>query len=117
DAGSAVGRARRCAVAARPGVGLAHSPGPRPVAQASAADVRTVRSPGEVVLMAIQLSVGPAVLTLNQGSTFMVTDLNGEIAADSEQGIFASDTRFVSYYAIFANGTSWQRLAASTTTY
>src|SRR5262249_28587118 len=45
------------------------------------------------------------------------TDLNGEIAADSEQGIFAADTRFVSYYAIFANGSSWQRLAASTTTY
>ena len=67
--------------------------------------------------MAVQLSVGPAVLTLNQGSTFMVTDLNGEIAADSEQGVFAGDTRFVSYYAVSANGVPWQRLASSTTTY
>jgi len=45
----------------------------------------------------------------------MVTDLNGEIALDSEQGVFAGDTRFVSYYSIFANGQSWLRLSASTT--
>ncbi len=47
----------------------------------------------------------------------MVTDLNGEIAADSEQGIFASDTRLVSSYRIFANGQPWVRLTASATTY
>jgi glycogen debranching enzyme len=63
--------------------------------------------------MPVQISVGPPVLTINQGSTFMVTDLNGEIAAESEQGIFAGDTRFVSYYAVFANGEPWTRLTAS----
>ena len=36
--------------------------------------------------MSVQISVGPPVLTISQGSTFMVTDLNGEIAAESEQG-------------------------------
>src|SRR5207253_661232 len=50
-------------------------------------------------------------------STFMVTDLDGEIAADSEQGVFARDTRFVSYYAIFANGVTWNRLTSSPLTY
>jgi glycogen debranching enzyme len=67
--------------------------------------------------MPIELTVGPPVLTINQGNTFMVTDLNGEIAADSEQGLFSNDTRFLSYYAIFANGYSWQRLSSCAVSY
>ena len=47
----------------------------------------------------------------------MVTDLDGEIQADTDQGVFADDTRFVSYYAIFANGLSWQRLNSAATSY
>lgn len=47
----------------------------------------------------------------------MLTDLNGAIAADSELGVFASDTRFVSHYAIFANGQPWRRLTSAATTY
>jgi glycogen debranching enzyme len=67
--------------------------------------------------MPFEISVGPPILTINQGSTFMVTDLNGEIAAESELGVFAADTRFVSRWAIFANGQPWNRLASSVTTY
>jgi glycogen debranching enzyme len=67
--------------------------------------------------MPVEISVGPPVLTINQSNTFMVTDLAGGIAADSEQGVFASDTRFVSYYAIFANGRRWIRLTSSPITY
>lgn len=67
--------------------------------------------------MAVEISVGPPVLTINQGSTFMVTDPNGEIAADSEQGVFAADTRFVSYYAISANGQAWTLLTSAATSY
>jgi len=66
--------------------------------------------------MPAEISVGSPVLTINQGSTFMVTDLNGEIDANSEAGVFANDTRFVSYYAIFANGQPWFRLTSSTST-
>jgi glycogen debranching enzyme len=67
--------------------------------------------------MPVEISVGPPVLTINQGSTFMVTDINGEIAAESEHGLFAGDTRFVSSYAISANGEPWQRLTSATTAY
>ena len=67
--------------------------------------------------MPVEISVGPPLLTINNSATFMVTDLNGEIAADSEQGVFASDTRFLSSYSIFANGQSWLRRTSSTTTY
>src|SRR5262249_51483577 len=67
--------------------------------------------------MPVQISVGPPVLTINQGNTFLVTDQNGEIRSDSEQGMFWNDTRFVSRYQVTANGQSWTRLSSSPMTY
>jgi len=67
--------------------------------------------------MPVEIAVGPPLLSINHGATFMVTDLGGEIQADTEQGVFADDTRFVSYYAIFANGLPWQRLNSAATAY
>src|SRR5262245_913133 len=67
--------------------------------------------------MPVEVSVGPPVLTINHGSTFMVTDRAGQIAADSEQGVFCADTRFVSSFRIFANGESWMVLTSGTPTY
>ena len=67
--------------------------------------------------MPFLVNVGPPVLTINQGNTFMVTQEDGQIITDGELGVFAEDTRFVSYYAIFANGQAWTRLNASTTSY
>ena len=64
-----------------------------------------------------EISVGTPLLTINDGTTFMVTDLDGQIAADSELGVFAYDTRFVSYYAISADGNPWARLSSATTTH
>lgn len=67
--------------------------------------------------MPVQISVGPPVIAINQGNTFMVTNLDGEIQADSEQGVFAGDTRFVSHYHYYCNGLRWHRLSSSATTY
>lgn len=67
--------------------------------------------------MPVNISVGPAVVTINQGSTFMVTEPNGEIVADGEQGVFANDTRFLSHYAISANGEPWRLLTSASTHY
>jgi glycogen debranching enzyme len=67
--------------------------------------------------MPVSISVGPPVVTINQGSTFMVTAPDGQILADSEQGVFADDTRFVSYFAIFANGEPWQLLTSAAISY
>jgi len=67
--------------------------------------------------MPVEIAVGPPVLSINNGATFMVTDVAGEIQADTEQGLFADDTRFVSYYAISANGVPWQRLTSAVTAY
>jgi glycogen debranching enzyme len=67
--------------------------------------------------MPVEIAVGTPLLTINHGATFMVTGLGGEIQADTEQGVFADDTRFVSYYAISANGTPWQCLNSAATEY
>ncbi len=67
--------------------------------------------------MPVEINVGPPVLTINQGSTFMVTDLHGEMKTESELGLFAGDTRFVSYYEISANGYPWLLLTSSAITY
>jgi glycogen debranching enzyme len=67
--------------------------------------------------MPMEISVGTPLLTINQGTTFMVTDLDGQIAADSDLGAFADDTRFVSFYAISADGNAWRRLTSAATTH
>jgi glycogen debranching enzyme len=65
--------------------------------------------------MPLEISVGTPLLTINQGTTFMVTDLDGQIAADSDLGVFADDTRFVSFYSISADGHAWRRLTSAAT--
>jgi glycogen debranching enzyme len=67
--------------------------------------------------MPLEISVGTPLLIIHEGTTFMVTDLDGQIPADSELGVFADDTRFVSYYSISADGNAWRRLTSAATTH
>lgn len=67
--------------------------------------------------MSFEVSVGPPVLTINQGNTFMVTDLDGSIRAESAMGLFSFDTRFVSYYEVSANGKPWTILSSGPLSY
>ncbi|PYK12048.1 MAG: amylo-alpha-1,6-glucosidase [Verrucomicrobia bacterium] len=53
--------------------------------------------------MSVEIKVGPPVITISQGRTFMVTSYAGEIQAGSDQGVFAVDTRFISFYRLFIN--------------
>src|SRR5437588_1457600 len=57
--------------------------------------------------MTIEIKVGPPVITISQGRTFMVTDQRGFINTDSDEGVYAIDTRFVSFYHIFINRVPW----------
>ncbi|HJY80809.1 MAG TPA: glycogen debranching N-terminal domain-containing protein, partial [Candidatus Binatia bacterium] len=57
--------------------------------------------------MLTEIKVGPPVLTINQGSTFMVTNECGEIDPRQEHGVFAKDTRFLSAYRFTINGQRW----------
>src|SRR5438270_2493588 len=63
--------------------------------------------------MTIEIKVGPPVITISQGRTFMVTDKRGYINTDSDQGVYAIDTRFVSFYHIFINRVPWEVINSS----
>src|SRR5260370_12346254 len=63
--------------------------------------------------MAAEIKVGPPNITISQGRTFMVTDPNGEIAPESDAGIFASDTRYISGHRLFVNQRPWTPLTSS----
>lgn len=65
----------------------------------------------------MRISVGSPLLTINHGSTFMVTDLDGQVNHIGHQGIFFEDTRYLSYYACYIDGHPWIRLSSTTTTY
>jgi glycogen debranching enzyme len=67
--------------------------------------------------MGIEIQVGPPVITINQGNTFVVSRADGEMDTDSELGVFAEDTRFVSYYAINLNRERWKLLTSTPITY
>jgi glycogen debranching enzyme len=63
--------------------------------------------------MPIELKVSPPGITISQGRTFMVTDPRGEIHQQSEEGVYAIDTRFISGYQLFINGQPWTLVTSS----
>ncbi|HEU5102612.1 MAG TPA: glycogen debranching N-terminal domain-containing protein [Roseiflexaceae bacterium] len=67
--------------------------------------------------MPVAISVGPPAITINQGNTFMVTNLRGEIDPYEEHGVFARDTRFISAYRLTINQAPWTLLSSSPITY
>src|SRR5205085_4370684 len=67
--------------------------------------------------MPVEIKVGPPVLTINQGTQFMVTDERGEIDGEKEQGVFGGDTRLLSYYALYVNGAPWTLLTSAAVQY
>ena len=46
-----------------------------------------------MIAMALEVTVGPPVLTINNGHTFLVSELDGSITPTSDQGLYSADTR------------------------
>jgi glycogen debranching enzyme len=67
--------------------------------------------------MAVEIKVGPPVLTINRGGTFMVTDLSGEIDQTKAEGLFKDDTRFISTYQMYINDQSWVKVTSASVAY
>jgi glycogen debranching enzyme len=63
--------------------------------------------------MSVEIKVGPPVITISQGRTFMVTDKRGYINENSDQGVYALDTRFVSFYQFYVNRVPWEVINSS----
>jgi glycogen debranching enzyme len=57
--------------------------------------------------MPIEIKVAPPGITISQGRTFMATNSGGEINPQTDEGVFAIDTRFISYYHLFINRVPW----------
>jgi glycogen debranching enzyme len=64
-------------------------------------------------LMPIEIKVAPPGITISQGRTFMVTNSAGEINPQTDEGVFAVDTRFISYYRLFINRMPWALINSS----
>ena len=67
--------------------------------------------------MALEVTVGPPVLTINDGHTFLVSELDGSITPASDQGLYSADTRYLSGYQLFINGKSWTLLNSGAMAY
>ena len=67
--------------------------------------------------MPVEIKVGPPLLTISQGRTFMVSDLAGAIdprtAHGAYQGVYMNDTRFISFYRLYLNGLPLQLINSS----
>jgi glycogen debranching enzyme len=57
--------------------------------------------------MAIEITVGPPLITINRGNTFVLSEPDGSVAADTDQGFYCRDTRYVSNYELYADGEHW----------
>ncbi len=63
--------------------------------------------------MPIEIKVTSPGITISQGRTFMVTDEQGEISPNGDQGVYALDTRFISLYRLYINRMPWKLVNSS----
>ncbi|MFL9458261.1 glycogen debranching N-terminal domain-containing protein [Tolypothrix bouteillei VB521301_2] len=63
--------------------------------------------------MPTQVTVNPGLITINDGSLFLVTASDGSIDDKQAQGFFVRDTRLISYYEISLNRYQLVLLASS----
>lgn len=57
--------------------------------------------------MSSRIQVGPPVMTIHQGDTFLVSGPSGEVTHGHRHGFFAKDTRLVSLYRLLVCGQPW----------
>ncbi len=57
--------------------------------------------------MPFKVQVGPPQIAIHQGQTVLISEENGQIAWPSEKGLYFRDTRLISAWSIYADGTPW----------
>ena len=67
--------------------------------------------------MPIEIKVGPPVITISQGRTFIISDLLGGVDPASAQGVYMNDTRFVCFYGLSLNGNPLNVINSSQVTF
>ncbi|MGH7231341.1 MAG: amylo-alpha-1,6-glucosidase [Nitrospiraceae bacterium] len=67
--------------------------------------------------MAVEVTVGPPVITINHGHTFLISEFDGSITDASDQGLYCRDTRYVSRYQLYIDGKPWTLLNSGGSAY
>ncbi len=57
--------------------------------------------------MAVEIKVGPPQLAIHQAYTVLLTDPDGQMIWSTDKGLYFFDTRVISAYALYANGSTW----------
>lgn len=67
--------------------------------------------------MAVQVTVGPPVISINHGNTFLISEFDGSITGASDQGLYSRDTRYLSRYQLYIDGAPWTLLNSGAVAY
>ena len=67
--------------------------------------------------MTFKVHVGPPQITVHQGQTVLISELDGGIGWPSDKGLYFRDTRMMSSWAIYANGEEWELLTGGPISY
>ncbi|MGD0106939.1 MAG: glycogen debranching N-terminal domain-containing protein [Rhodopila sp.] len=60
--------------------------------------------------MPFKVQVGPPQIAIHQAMTVLVTESDGQIKRPSDKGLYFFDTRLISAWSVYANGTPWDLL-------
>jgi len=64
-----------------------------------------------------EITIGPPLLTINQGQTVLACEPEGRIQSGTDKGLYFRDTRVMSVYDLAANGASFKLLNAGSINY
>lgn len=67
--------------------------------------------------MSFKVQVGPPQIAIRQAQIVLVSDLGGQIDYPSDNGLYFSDTRLISAWAIYSNGERWDVLNGGAISY
>lgn len=60
--------------------------------------------------MPFKVQVGPPQIAIHQAMTVLLTESDGQIKWPSDKGLYFFDTRLISAWSVYANGTEWDLL-------
>jgi glycogen debranching enzyme len=67
--------------------------------------------------MTLEIKVGPPQIAIHAGNAVLITAPDGQIPWPTQMGLYSFDTRMLSAWALFANGTEWDFLNSGAPTY
>ncbi|HET6610277.1 MAG TPA: glycogen debranching N-terminal domain-containing protein [Rhodopila sp.] len=60
--------------------------------------------------MPFKVQVGPPQIAIHQAMTVLLTESDGQIKWPSDKGLYFFDTRLISHWTVYANGSEWELL-------